>query len=199
LAQTRNPPCRAIAAQERETQASSSSELSDTIFDETPSPDGDFFGAYDANEMPWPSPRFRATHLDADDEGDVLMDGSRGRRSSVTDSQGRDESDESDEDEGGRDDSDNEEEVVHEEGGTDVSVVVQTFPGAGMAIERGSGSLYKEYSNNYQEDNMYAPFKSQLDWDFARWAKLRGPGSTSTNELLNIDGVSIICFKVAVD
>ena len=56
-------------------------------------------------------------------------------------------------------------------------------------MERGSGSLYKKYSNGFQEDNKYVPFKSELDWDFIRWAKLHGPGSTAINELLNINGV----------
>jgi hypothetical protein len=202
LAQTRNPPCCEIAAQERETQANSSPELSDTMFEETPAPDGDFFGAYNEDEMPWPSPGFRATHLDVDDEDDVLMDDPNGHNSSVANSQGID-----DEDEDSEDDPDNEEEVLHEEGCNNVTVgedrvFIETFPSqygdAGIVMERGTGSLYKTYSNDHQ-DNMYAPFKSKLDWDFAQWAKLRGPGSTALNELLNIDGVSIICFKAAID
>jgi hypothetical protein len=45
--------------------------------------------------------------------------------------------------------------------------------------------------------NPYAPFTSKLDWEIARWAKLRGPSSTATSELLKIAGVSQIyslCF-----
>jgi hypothetical protein len=170
------------------------------MFEETPTPDGDFFGTYDEDETPWPFPRWRATDLDADDEEDVLMDGAGGPPSSVADSQDMD-----DEDDSGEDDQDNEEEVADEEGGTGVNedcVTIETFPlqygDAGVAIERGSGSLYKKYNNDCQEDledNMYLPFKSKLDWDFARWAKLRGPGSTAINELLNIDGVSTVLFQ----
>jgi hypothetical protein len=37
--------------------------------------------------------------------------------------------------------------------------------------------------------NPYAPFASKLDWDIAKWAKLRGPGSTSFSELMAIPGV----------
>jgi hypothetical protein len=33
------------------------------------------------------------------------------------------------------------------------------------------------------------PFISKMDWEIARWAKLRGPGSTAFSELLSIDGV----------
>ncbi|KAF9455149.1 hypothetical protein BDZ94DRAFT_1316632 [Collybia nuda] len=39
------------------------------------------------------------------------------------------------------------------------------------------------------EKNPYAPFKNKMDWEIARWAKLRGPGSTAFSELLSINGV----------
>lgn len=39
-------------------------------------------------------------------------------------------------------------------------------------------------------ENIWAPFKSRLDWDLAQWAKMRGPGSTALSELLGIEGVS---------
>ncbi|KAF7796673.1 hypothetical protein EIP86_007856 [Pleurotus ostreatoroseus] len=38
-------------------------------------------------------------------------------------------------------------------------------------------------------DNIFSPFESELDWKIARWAKLRGPGSTAVSELLEIPGV----------
>jgi hypothetical protein len=38
-------------------------------------------------------------------------------------------------------------------------------------------------------DSPWAPFQSQLDWDVARWVKLRGPTSTAVSELLAIPGV----------
>ncbi|KAI0343815.1 hypothetical protein BDW22DRAFT_1477302 [Trametopsis cervina] len=38
-------------------------------------------------------------------------------------------------------------------------------------------------------NNPYAPFTSQLDWELARWAKLRSPGSTAMTELLQIEGL----------
>ncbi|KAI0087258.1 hypothetical protein BDY19DRAFT_893576, partial [Irpex rosettiformis] len=37
--------------------------------------------------------------------------------------------------------------------------------------------------------NPYAPFVSQIDWKVARWAKLRGQGSTAMTELLSIPGL----------
>ncbi|KAF8869819.1 hypothetical protein BD779DRAFT_1479404 [Infundibulicybe gibba] len=40
-----------------------------------------------------------------------------------------------------------------------------------------------------QINNPYAPFISKLDWEVARWAKLRGPGSTAVSDLLAIEGI----------
>jgi hypothetical protein len=37
--------------------------------------------------------------------------------------------------------------------------------------------------------NPYAPFSSKMDWEVARWAKLRGSGSTAFTDLLKIPGV----------
>jgi hypothetical protein len=49
---------------------------------------------------------------------------------------------------------------------------------------------YAKMLNN--KHNPWAPFSSQIDWEVARWAKLRGPGSTALSDLLKIDGVSAI-------
>ncbi|KAM6496730.1 hypothetical protein JOM56_007203 [Amanita muscaria] len=47
--------------------------------------------------------------------------------------------------------------------------------------------------NNCQRDGLsndaFAPFKSQLDWEVAKWAKLRGPSSTALTEFLAIEGL----------
>ena len=51
----------------------------------------------------------------------------------------------------------------------------------------------EDYATALGEDvdfNPYAPFVSEIDWEFARWAKMRGPGSTAVTELLKIRGVS---------
>ncbi|KAF8267150.1 hypothetical protein EI94DRAFT_1842165 [Lactarius quietus] len=39
------------------------------------------------------------------------------------------------------------------------------------------------------QSNLYTPFASQLEWEVARWAKLRGPTSTSFTKLMAIDGI----------
>ncbi|KAM6489937.1 hypothetical protein JOM56_014516 [Amanita muscaria] len=38
------------------------------------------------------------------------------------------------------------------------------------------------------QTNPYAPFTSQLEWEMAMWAKLRGPSSTAFTELMAIEG-----------
>lgn len=45
------------------------------------------------------------------------------------------------------------------------------------------------------QTNIWAPFQSRNDWEVARWAKLRGKGSSAFNELLAIPGVrfEILC------
>lgn len=57
-----------------------------------------------------------------------------------------------------------------------------------------AGCPQSQTTSAAQEDgaprNLYKPFVSQMDWEVAKWAKLRGSGSTAFSELLAIDGVS---------
>jgi hypothetical protein len=72
--------------------------------------------------------------------------------------------------------------------------VVEAFPSAqaGAPIANVlAAPRYKLYQEDLKNsDNPWAPFLSQLDWEVARWAKLRGPSSTAFTEFLKIDGVS---------
>jgi len=72
---------------------------------------------------------------------------------------------------------------------------VERFGGmAGKPIQTSgqtaSGIYQGKTSQGDQPTNPYAPFSSQIDWEFAKWAKLRGPTSTAVTDLLNIPGVS---------
>ncbi|KAF9777395.1 hypothetical protein BJ322DRAFT_1102350 [Thelephora terrestris] len=52
---------------------------------------------------------------------------------------------------------------------------------------------YTQYSQDLQAEDApceWAPFSSRVDWEIARWAKLRGPSSTALSELLGIDGLA---------
>ena len=50
---------------------------------------------------------------------------------------------------------------------------------------------YQALQDDLGPENIWYLFQSQRDWDFARWAKNRGPSSTAVTELLTIDGVCI--------
>lgn len=69
------------------------------------------------------------------------------------------------------------------------------FPGnrAGAPItRRRERSAYEDYQARIDavNANPYAPFISKMDWELAKWAKNRGPGSTAVSELLQIENVS---------
>ncbi|KAG2369293.1 hypothetical protein BDR07DRAFT_1477297 [Suillus spraguei] len=42
--------------------------------------------------------------------------------------------------------------------------------------------------------NIYYPFASKIEWEIARWAKLRGSSSTASTDLLSIDGQMLGTF-----
>lgn len=60
-----------------------------------------------------------------------------------------------------------------------------------------AGKLFSEnqdVNSSYRDDlfnntTTWAPFTSKIDWEIARWSKLRGPSSTAFSDLLKIDGV----------
>jgi hypothetical protein len=63
---------------------------------------------------------------------------------------------------------------------------------AGVPISNMGQSVpgFQALHDNLGPDNIWYPFQSQCDWDFARWAKNRGPSSTAVTELLAMNGVS---------
>ncbi|KAI0821718.1 hypothetical protein BC628DRAFT_793206 [Trametes gibbosa] len=75
---------------------------------------------------------------------------------------------------------------------------IETYPDprAGHPIPHAErvGTGYDQYGAalgvNENSANPWAPFTSQLDWEVARWAMLRGPGSTAFTELLKIPGLA---------
>jgi hypothetical protein len=81
-----------------------------------------------------------------------------------------------------------------------VSPIISVYPGWNVAkiYSNESYSAYLDHEHNLGSDasasNLYAPFSSKLDWEFARWAKLHGVGSTSASELMSIEGVSLSCY-----
>jgi len=67
------------------------------------------------------------------------------------------------------------------------------FPGrrAGEVYSKGIMTMEEcENALGGPSENPYSPFASKIDWELAKWAKLRGPSATSFTEMLNISGVS---------
>ncbi|KAG1759185.1 hypothetical protein EDD22DRAFT_981132 [Suillus occidentalis] len=62
---------------------------------------------------------------------------------------------------------------------------------AGQQITRGcaANAEYEVHLAN-EEENVYHPFASKMEWEVARWAKLRGLSSTALSDLLAIEGIS---------
>ncbi|KAG1860757.1 hypothetical protein F4604DRAFT_1882538 [Suillus subluteus] len=56
------------------------------------------------------------------------------------------------------------------------------------SVDHGANVAYGVHLAN--DENPYHPFNSQIKWEVARWAKLRGATSTAFLDLLLIDGVS---------
>ncbi|KAJ7868024.1 hypothetical protein B0H14DRAFT_3586641 [Mycena olivaceomarginata] len=52
-----------------------------------------------------------------------------------------------------------------------------------------SEQAYKSSLDSSADQNPYAPFKSKMDWEVGKWAKLRGSGSTAFTDLLQVEGV----------
>ncbi|KAJ7896209.1 hypothetical protein B0H13DRAFT_2523416, partial [Mycena leptocephala] len=71
--------------------------------------------------------------------------------------------------------------------------VIEKFPGsrAGQPMsDESTASAEQQYSDTLgSSGNIYAPFTSKMDWEVARWAKLRGSGSTAFTDLLKIEGL----------
>ncbi|KAG1733447.1 hypothetical protein EDB19DRAFT_2001708 [Suillus lakei] len=70
-------------------------------------------------------------------------------------------------------------------------VVPYLDPRAGQQITRcrAANAEYEAHLAN-EEENLYHPFASKMEWEVARWAKLRGLSSTALSDLLAIEGVS---------
>lgn len=67
--------------------------------------------------------------------------------------------------------------------------IVRT-PVAGQQDDQFDYATYLSKLDPAAQKNLWYPFTSKLDWEVARWAKLRGPGDTAFTELLAIKGVS---------
>ncbi|KAH7905921.1 hypothetical protein BJ138DRAFT_1017013, partial [Hygrophoropsis aurantiaca] len=172
LAQTRNPQCIAIYQQFQnylpEFVGDAHQEGLDMEVDDVEGEneeqqfEGDYFGAYHEDELPWDT-----ENGDKDDVNDI----ENGHRDNRDENHG--------DVPGGNDNNDR-------------GPYITTYPNplAGAPIHMSDRCTYQSYSEHFPaRDNIWAPFTSQIDYEVARWAKLRGSGSTAFTDLLKIDGV----------
>jgi hypothetical protein len=61
-------------------------------------------------------------------------------------------------------------------------------PGAPIPGERQGSSLYQASRESFGA-SVWAPFRSQCNWEIAHWAKMRGPSSSAMEDLLAIPEV----------
>jgi hypothetical protein len=75
--------------------------------------------------------------------------------------------------------------------GEDGTPFVEQYPSglAGAPISNAGQSMPGFPQNGLSADNIWSPFQTQRDWDFAQWAKNRGLSSTAVTELLAMEGV----------
>ncbi|KAH9020914.1 hypothetical protein EDB84DRAFT_1441645 [Lactarius hengduanensis] len=67
---------------------------------------------------------------------------------------------------------------------------VDKFPGIAGCSHTVNDNADMDAAPALGTNNPFAPFSSKMEWEIARWAKLRGPGSTAFNELMSIEGVT---------
>ncbi|KAJ7058983.1 hypothetical protein C8F01DRAFT_990238 [Mycena amicta] len=69
---------------------------------------------------------------------------------------------------------------------------VTEFGGAAGAKLRQATAGYTKYGKRLPDlhDNLWSPFHSEIDWEIAHWAKLRGSTSSALTDLLNINGLA---------
>ena len=76
---------------------------------------------------------------------------------------------------------------------TFVDVYPETAAGAPIPDAAADPGPYERMRQHLDASgsNIWAPFKSKLDWCMAYWAKTRGPSSTALDELFAMEDVSI--------
>ena len=74
----------------------------------------------------------------------------------------------------------------------DIFVQRFTHGRAGMPVDGNGISADEQYQSTLTPktpNDVYTPFASKLDWEFAKWAKTSGISSTAITNLLKIEGV----------
>lgn len=211
LSKTTNPACHDLYIRSRQFHANPPTRVpqdedQDMDIGDASDPDhlplefeGDFFGTYAENELEWPDDGGAMGDPPTDEE-DLGDDGAHDEWEPPLVPSAHNPHEGDDEDNDIRDqhtpDAQDPRYGVEERlrSHEDAPIVVQ-YPDqrAGQPInptKQSSNATYHTQLIGSDPNNVYAPFTSKLDWEMARWAKLRGPSSTAFSELVSIEGVS---------
>lgn len=160
---------------------------------------GDYFGYYDEQDLEWPDDNHDELPLESDGEDEEYHD-------TALEHGWERPADPVQQDIDGGDDFENSDnsdalsqphpaERQEAEAPLGHQPIVEKFPRrhAGAPVHHSRTTAFESYKNVLQgAENVWAPFVSRIDYEVAKWAKLRGSGSTAFSELLAIDGVSFL-------
>jgi hypothetical protein len=74
-------------------------------------------------------------------------------------------------------------------------VVIDPFPHGSPGAPISQRSHIHDTDRDVPNGSIWAPFSSQCDWKVAHWAKMRGPSSSATADLLAIPEVWLVSFR----
>lgn len=205
LAQTTNPPCAAqlqfsgLFSESEDADLDGLAEDGDSDGFDGGDADftGDYFGYYDEQDLEWPDDDHDELPLESDGEDEEYHD-------TALEHGWERPADPVQQDIDGGDDFENSDnsdalsqphpaERQEAEAPLGHQPIVEKFPRrhAGAPVHHSRTTAFESYKNILQgAENVWAPFESRIDYEVAKWAKLRGSGSTAFSELLAIDGVS---------
>ncbi|KAG1788502.1 hypothetical protein EV424DRAFT_1523282 [Suillus variegatus] len=157
---------------------------------------GDYFGYYDEQDLEWPDDNHDELPLESDGEDEEYHD-------TALEHGWERPADPVQQDIDGGDDFENSDnsdalsqphpaERQEAEAPLGHQPIVEKFPRrhAGAPVHHSRTTAFESYKNVLQgAENVWAPFVSRIDYEVAKWAKLRGSGSTAFSELLAIDGL----------
>ncbi|KAG1763892.1 hypothetical protein EV702DRAFT_1018819 [Suillus placidus] len=196
LSKSRNPDCRALYNHSRSQIHANTSEPQ--LDDELEWPDND--GGYDMEEFEWA--REGSGHgSDADEGADDGWDDEANNEPEWEPpvDQQHDHGDMDAMDDLAADEATGQEQrhghqEIQERAQGQHGCVIAPYPDsrAGQPISNNhtANVAYGAHLSNADQENTYHPFASKMDWEVARWAKLRGLSSTALSDLLAIEGVS---------
>ncbi|KAG1719600.1 hypothetical protein EDB19DRAFT_1970800 [Suillus lakei] len=204
LAQTTNPPCAAqlqfsgLFSESEDADLDGLAEDGDSDGLDGGDADftGDYFGYYDEQDLEWPDDDHDELPLESDREDEEYHD-------TALEHGWERPADPVQQDIDGGDDFENLDnsdalsqphpaERQEAEAPLGHQPIVEKFPRrhAGTPVHHSRTTAFESYKNILQgAENVWAPFESRIDYEVAKWAKLRGSGSTAFSELLAINGL----------